>query len=78
MGLGAARLTTQWGRVAGGLRNGAVDQANWIEMVPPDRIERHRSGDHGDREIGETQACLGSTLPWWDAAAIPSTSTHGL
>ena len=58
----------QWGRVAGGLRNGAMDQANWIEMAPPGRIERRGSGDHSDRGTGETQACLGSTLLWRDAA----------
>ena len=59
---GKAHSAMGW--VTGGLRNGAVDQANWIEMAPTGRIERRESGNHSDRGTGGTQACLGSMLPW--------------
>ena len=45
---GKAHSAMGW--VTGGLRNGAVDQANWIEMAPPGRIEGCGSSDHGARE----------------------------
>ena len=53
IGARCGKAHSAMGWVTGGLRNGAVDQANWIEMAPPGRIERRRSRVHGDRGTGE-------------------------
>ena len=61
--------------MAGWLLNGAEDGVNWIEVAPPDRIERCGTGDHGDSKTGGRPAWLGVALPWRDAAA---NSVHDL